>query len=576
MHSDQAAMIVARNVPVPVRDGAILYGNLYRPCGDARHPVIVSCTPYGKDVHVSKAMPPVWGTVQERYPEILAASSCAHMIWECPDPESWVNQGYAVLQVDVRGTGKSPGFMQPNSPIEALDGYDVIQWAVEQPWCDGSAAMLGLGYITCTNWRVAALRPPGLKAAVFCQGTPEFYRDRARNDGIYNSGFNSLWWNMHGLPNQHGNGDSPFPDMYTGDVATGIDSFPPEKLAANRVDYPASLLDHPLLDDWFAERLAGLSSIGIPSLVIANWGGLGLQLRGTIGGWTRLGSARKWLKVEGGSYFFTFFTPERVAYLKQFFDHHLKGRDNGWVERPRVELSVRSTDDGIARDLTGADWPLPDIEWQRLHFDLAERSLTAAAPGAAAVASYAPGENEITLLGEPLAEPMIIAGPLSARLHLACETEDTDLFLTVRIVRPDGTEVSFFSATDPWAAPTQGWLRASQRKLDPGRTTEYLPCHQHDERQPLTPGEIYEVEVSIWPAGIEIPAGCRLGLTIAGADFVWPASAGKGAATVPMTHDDPCDRPAAIFGGGVTLHSGPAHPSWLALPLWRKRQGTQQ
>ena len=558
-------MRITRDIAVPMRDGTVLLANLYRPDDGRPYPVIVTSTPYGKDVHVSDAMPPVWGTVKERYPEILEASSCKHMIWECPDPEPWVANGYAMLQVDVRGTGKSAGYMNPNSPGEADDGYDAIEWAVAQDWCDGSAGVLGLGYITCTNWRVAALRPAGLKAAVFCQGTHDFYRDRVRNDGIYSSGFNKIWLNLHGLPNQHGNPDSPFPDMYTGEAATGPDRFTPEELAANRIDYLEELISHPLLDDWFKARIANLAEIEIPSLVIANWGGLGLQLRGTVNGWTGLGSSDKWLKIESGSYFFTFFTPERVAFLKRFFDRHLKGIENDWAAEPRVEVTIRSTDDGVAKVLTSTNWPLPGLEWQRLHFDLDAQALNGAVP-AATTASYTPGQGEVTLVSQPLAESVTLAGPLAAKLYLSCETEDTDLFLTLRIIDPDGRDVSFFAATDPCAAPTQGWLRASQRKLDPVRSSEYVPVHAHDERQPLVPGEVHEVDVAIWPTGVEIPAGHRLALVIGGADFTWPPEAGKQAATVRMTHDHPRDRPPAVFEGKVTLHSGPEYPAYIALP----------
>ena len=556
-------MQVHRNVAVPMRDGSVLLANLYRPADGRRFPVIVSSTPYGKDVSVS--FPPAWKAVEERYPEILTASSCAHAIWECPDPEVWVANGYAMLQVDARGTGKSPGYMQPNSPAEVDDGCDAIEWAVAQDWCDGSAGVLGLGYITCTNWRIAAQRPRGLKAAVFCQGTHDFYRDRIRNDGIYNSGFNSIWWAQQGLANQHGNPDSPFPDMYTGEIATGPERLSPAELVANRVDYLNELLAHPLLDDWFKARIPDLAKIDIPALVIANWGGLGLQLRGTVTGWMGLSSPNKWLKLENGSYFFTFFTPKRVAFLKRFFDFHLKGIENDWLAEPRVEVSVRSTDDNVAKVLTGTDWPLPNLQWQRLYLDLDSHGLVDTPRAAAATATYTPGRSAVTLTTEPLAQTVTLAGPLAAKLWLACETDDTDIFLTVRIIAPDGQDVSFFAAVDPHTPPTQGWLRASQRKLDPKRSSAYLPVHAHDERQPLSPGKIYEIDVSIWPTGIEIPAGYRLSLVVGGADFTWPPESGKKASV--FAHKEPRDRPPAVFEGKVTLHAGPQHPAYIALPV---------
>lgn len=562
-------MKVSRNIAVPMRDGSVLMANLYRPDDGGRYPVMVSCTPYGKDVHVSEVFPPAWKTAEASYPEllreILAASSGAHMIWECLDPEVWVPRDYAVLQVDTRGTGKSRGYMYPNSPKEADDGYDAIEWAVAQDWCNGSAGMLGLGYITCTNWRIAAMRPAGLKAAVFCQGTYDFYRDRTRTDGIFNNGFNSLFWNLNVIRNQHGNPESPYFDMYTREINTGPDSLTPAELAANRSDYMEELLSHPLLDDWYKARIAELGRIDVPSLVIANWGGLGLQLRGTVNGWQGLAARDKWLKIESGSNFFAFFRPERVLFLQRFFDHYLKGIGNDWPTVPRVEVSIRSTDDSVARVLTSTEWPLPLVQWQRQHLDFASGKLVETPRVTAATATYTPGRNEVTLTSEPLAETVTLAGPLAAKLWLSCETEDTDLFLTVRLVAPDGRDVTFYGAADPNSPPTQGWLRASQRKLDPDRSSEYLPVHAHNERQPLKPGEICQVEVSVWPIGVEIPAGYRLALVIGGADFKWPPESHL--KNPLMVHDEPRDRPPHVFGGKVTLHGGGQYASYIALPF---------
>lgn len=273
--------------------------------------------------------------------------------------------------------------------------------------------------------------------------------------------------------------------------------------------------------------------------------------------------------MESGSYFFTFFTPERVCYLARFFDFHLKGIENDWLDEPRVEVAVRSVDDKVSKVIEGTDWPLANVRWERHYVDLGTRALAAHASEAVVAVEYVPGDGEIVLMTDTLAEDMILAGPLSARLWLSCETEDTDIFLTFRVIAPDGKDISFFAATDPCAAPTQGWLRASQRKLDPRRSSEYQPVHSHDERHPLTPGEAYDVEVSIWPTSVQIPAGHRIALVIGGTDFAWSPEAGKQDATVRMVHDDTQDRPPSIFRGKVTLHAGGQFPSYLALPTIR-------
>jgi predicted acyl esterase len=60
------------------------------------------------------------------------------------------------------------------------------------------------------------------------------------------------------------------------------------------------------MTSFYRERTPDLSKIEYPTLVIANWGGLGLHLRGTIRGYIGIASREKWLKVQAGSYFHTF------------------------------------------------------------------------------------------------------------------------------------------------------------------------------------------------------------------------------------------------------------------------------
>ncbi|MFL5360991.1 MAG: CocE/NonD family hydrolase C-terminal non-catalytic domain-containing protein, partial [Myxococcales bacterium] len=121
----------------------------------------------------------------------------------------------------------------------------------------------------------------------------------------------------------------------------------------------------------------------------------------------------------------------------------------------------------------------------------------------------------------------------------------------------------------------QGWLRASHRKLDPVLSVPYRPYHTHDEAQPLTPGEIYELDVEIWPTCLVVPKGYRIALSVRGRDYEYPGGPGTGLGTLgasfggvgPFRHDDARDRPPSMFGGEVTLHCGPQHPSHVLLPI---------
>ena len=104
---------------------------------------------------------------------------------------------------------------------------------------------------------------------------------------------------------------------------------------------------------------------------------------------------------------------------------------------------------------------------------------------------------------------------------------------------------------------------------------EYRPYHTHDEKQPLTPGEVYELDVEIWPTSIVVPAGCRIGLSLRGRDYVYPGGSGGRLSNMkneftgcgPFLHNDPRDRPLEIFGGKNTLHAGGKRPAYVLLPI---------
>jgi len=560
-------MVLDKDVAVPVRDGAVLRANVFRPEASGRFPVLMTLGPYGKDVHLSQFMPEAWEALQRRHPEVLKTSSCKYLVFETPDPEQWVPEGYVVVKVDSRGSGKSPGRLDVNSPSEFRDFYDAIEWAAVQPWSSGKVGLLGISYYAAGQWMIAAQRPPHLAAMLPWQGTYDFYRDRTRQGGILGAGFLHRWWNRSVLRNQHGNTDTPLLDIDTGERNTGPESLAPDALAANREDYIANLLARPLNGAWYEERSARLERISIPALVVANWGGLGLHLRGTILGWLGIASREKWLKIQSGSYFFTFLLPQNVALQRKFFDRYLKGIENGWESEPKVEVAVRAADDGVKRVVRDTQWPLRDTKWTRFYLDAPRMELGARAPAEAASASYAAIGEGVTFSTASLDRPLEFAGPIKAKLFVSSSTDDMDLFATLRAFDPQGKEITFFSAVEPKAPVSQGWLRVSQRKLDAKRSTEHQPWHTHDETQKLEPGEIVEVDLEIWPASASLPAGHRLALTLQGKDFERPGETGPQRGSGWFLHDDPRDRPPSSFGGTHAVHSGGGRASYLLLPL---------
>ena len=560
-------MVMERNTGIPMRDGATLRGDVFRPKAEGKFPVLMTFGPYGKDVPLKEFMQEAWDAIEKFYPDILANSSCKNLVWETPDPEAWVLDGYIIIRVDARGCGKSPGRLAPNSPEEFRDFYDAIEWAGVQPWCNGKVGLTGISYHAAGQWRVASLKPPHLFALCPWMGTYDFFRDRTRQDGIFGSGFISRWWSRSVLRNQHGNAESPYHDLYTGGRTTGDETLTPAQLATNRADYPGEILAHPLNDSFYQDRTPDLSLIDQPILVVANWGGLALHLRGTIGGYLGVSSREKWLKIQSGSYIHTYFQPQNVALQKRFFDHYLKGIDNGWEKEPKVELSVRGPGDTVKRQHQATAWPLPDTQWTKLYLNAGRKTLDGAKPTASATASYPALSDGVTFSTEPVAHDTEIAGPAKAKLYVSSSTEDMDIFATLCAFDPQGKEMTFRTGGEPKAPATQGWLRVSQRKIDPKRSTDYTPFHPHDERQALKPGEIYEVEVDIWPLSLYLPKGSRLTLTVQGKDFERPGETGATKGVGWMYHDSPKDRPPEIFHGTHAVYTGGGKDAYLQLPV---------
>jgi predicted acyl esterase len=134
--------------------------------------------------------------------------------------------------------------------------------------------------------------------------------------------------------------------------------------------------------------------------------------------------------------------------------------------------------------------------------------------------------------------------------------------------------VVFIGTNDPRTPIGLGWLRASHRKLDRGRTLPYRPWHSHDEEWPLAPGVPVELDIEIWPTSIVVPRGYRIALSVRGKDYEYDGTdAALPHAPYPMkgvgpfTHTDADDRPADIFGGTNTLHFGAGMEPYLMLPL---------
>lgn len=551
-------LLAEKHVAIPVSDGLQLRANVFRPDAPGRFPVIMCLGIYGKDVHFADAYPMPWKALMEIYPGISENGSSGRWLrWEVADPERWVPDGYVLVVVDGRGSGMSPGYLDPFSPRETQDYHDCIEWAGVQDWSNGKVGLLGISYLSIKQWQVAALQPPHLKAICPWEGCCDIYREWSHHGGILGEQFPTEWLPRQVLPNQHGNAATHHKDRDTGERTTGP-AIPEAVLAGSRADHPGDLLRHPLEDEWYRQRTPRFDRIEVPLLSAGNWGGLGLHLRGNIEGWNRVASKDKWLSIHIGTHFESFYLPRYIEMQKRFFAHFLKGEDNGWRDQPPVRLEIRRPDGATPR--AEQEWPLARTQWTKFHLDGEGKTLSTDAPKTETEASYDTLGDGIDFTTEPFTKETEFTGPLMARLWVSSSTEDLDIFATLRMFDPEGKEVVFVGASEK-VPVTRGWLRASHRKLDPEMSRPDRPWHAHDEIHKLTPGELYPLDVEIWPTSIVCPPGYRLMLTIAGKDFQFPSLPGR------MTHNHPQDRKPQEFQGTGRIVSGPDHPSYLLMPL---------
>jgi predicted acyl esterase len=565
-------MRVEWDVPIPMDDGLVLRADVFRPPDAGRHPVIMSHGPFGKGLAFQEGNKAAWERLTAAFPEVAAGSSNRYQSWEVVDPEKWVPDGYAVVRVDSRGAGRSPGFLDVFSARETRDLYHCIEWAAAQPWCSGKIGLNGISYYAMNAWTVAGLRPPHLAAICAWEGSGDYYREAIRHGGIM-SEFMTNWFPRAAVRAQHGVGERGHRSPVTGETVCGPGTLSEEELARNRIDIERWMLDHRLDGPDYRERSAHWERITVPFLSAANWGGQGLHTRGNFEGFVNAASPQKWLEAHGHAHWTHFYTNYGAALQKKFFGHFLKGEDTGWAQQPRVLLQVRHPGERFV-ERHEEEWPLARTEWTRFYLEPAGRTLTREAPRETTALPYEALGEGLLFLTPPLPSAMEITGPAAAKLFVSSTTTDADLFLVLRVFAPDGQEVTFHGANDPRTPVAQGWLRASHRKLDPARSLPYRPWHSHDEPWPLTPGQPVELDVEIWPTCIVVPPGYRIGLAVRGKDYEYPGPpivipgvkytlTGVG----PFLHEHPGDRPREIFGGTNTLHFAPGRQPYVLLPI---------
>ena len=560
------------DVPITMDDGVVLRADVFRPLHEGKFPVILSYGPYAKNLAFQDGYPSAWQRMVEKHPDVTAGSSNLYQSWEVVDPEKWVPHNYACVRVDSRGAGCSPGFIDHFSPRETKDFYDCIEWAGVQPWSNGKVGLNGISYYGINQWHVASLQPPHLAAMCIWEGAADWYRDMTHHGGILST-FWENWYDMQVKTVQFGAGERGKRSRVTSDLVCGPETLSEEELARNRTDFGAQIVSHPMDDDYHKARSPKWDKVTTPLFSAANWGGQGLHPRGNFEGFVRAAAKHKWLEAHGIEHWTHFYTDYGREQQLRFFDHFLHGKKQGWSKQPKVLLQVRHVDKFEPR--AENEWPLKRTRWTKFYLDPASMKLTTKNPSGNAQLKFPAMGDGLMFLTPPLTKETEITGPSALKLFASSSTPDADFFIVLRIFTGDLKEIVFQGAIDPHTPVAQGWLRASHRKLDKKLSKPYRPYHTHDEKQPLKKGQTVELDIEIWPTSIVVPAGYRVGLSIRGKDYEYGGASGgrlsnfknelKGCG--PFLHDDPRDRPPAIFNGTTSLHFGRGKAPYLLLPI---------
>lgn len=556
-------------VVTPMRDGTELRADVYRPTGTGPWPTIVVRTPYKKEVE----------DMRGRY---------------------YARRGYAVVVQDVRGRFASPGEWTP-MVNEKRDGYDTIEWAAAQPWSTGKVGMVGLSYLGWVQWLAAVERPPHLVTIIPNCAPPDPFYNIPYEHGVMHT-FGSIWW--QGLAATEATAD------LTGKALRELNAKPYEQLLGTLpvVDLDETVLggesrlwrewvSHSTHDDYWAgaSYLEALSRVDLPVLNQSGWfddDGIGSKL--TMQRMTALGREHQhlvvgpWGHVDEASRDFggLDFGPEAVSidlkreYLR-WFDHWLKGVDNGIDRQPRVRMFAM----GSNRWVTGNAYPLEETTFEKWYLRSDGHANGLRGDGTLArepsgvptdVYVYDPGdatpdlefrspeewpdmggnadhvaarakrqarherllaerEDVLVYASEPFAEDTTFVGPVSAVLHAATTAKDTDWFVSLVELDAEGKPQPL----------VQGKLRARFRKSAKRPTL-------------LRPGRIERYELDLWHTGITVRKGHRLRVEVASASFpTWGRNLNTGGDNGTQTE---------FVKATQTIHHSPRYPSYVLLP----------
>ncbi|MGM0217327.1 CocE/NonD family hydrolase [Enterococcus sp. AZ126] len=529
-----------KDVPVKLRDGVTIYTDIYLPVTEAKVPVLIAWSPYGKSA----------GTAP-RYKNLFNMLGMGNhwnsglTKFEAPDPDYWCAHGYAVCNPDMRGIAHSEGNTTMIGSQEAQDGYDLIEWLASQAWSNGKTALTGTSYLAFSQWYIAAETPPHLTCINPTEGLADAYRDLAFIGGIPDENF------IERLQVNHVSAKS-----------------------VKREDLLKEMSAYPLADTaiW-QDKVADPSKITVPAFVIASYSNT-LHTMGTFRSWRTLGSSEKWLRIHDRQEWPYYYDEKNTEELRRFFDYYLLEKDNGWTNTPVVRYSLIDFQGGNQTDIASESFPPLASENKRYYMNGLFRTLQENPESNDFPVKYSseslPGRTSFQMTFDKDTD---FVGYPKAKLFMEVDGyEDMDVFVWIQKLDKFGNVLSEFVIPNHGAAlqdftqegasalrykGTWGRLRALMRHLDNKLTTDEIPAYSFDRVEKLSQGEIVDLDIVLSPLGLSYKAGETLRIVVSSKDEL--------GSVMPGT-----PRCTPVNKGTHILHTGGEYASYLQLPKINK------
>ena len=530
-----------KDVALRMRDGTTIYADVFRPMTESPVPAIVNWAPYGKGdtgfwtLDNKKMFPNRFG--------IRRSAVSGLQSWEGNDPAYWCAHGYAVVQIDARGAFDSEGDIQYQSSAEGRDGHDAVEAIAALPWCSGKVGLAGNSWLAMSQWRTATQRPPHLAAIAPWEGLTDLYREALARGGV---------------------------------PRTAFPAFIRDKMyGRGRVEDPIAMLeDHPLFDEYWADKLPDLSRIQVPAYVAASYTNP-VHVASTLRNWADL-PGEKWLRIHNTQEWPDFYNPRNVEDLRRFFDRYLREVDNGWEVTPRIRVSVLDPGHADVVERVEDSFPPRRVTAVELYLNARDHSLQEKPVTEEATTGYrlADATPQVDFTYRFAADTEIIGYPVLTVFASVEGHDDADLHVHVEKLDARGQQLwhqavtlglplarrwmpiahrrGFGPVALAFYGGPHGPLRLSRRGLDPdghpGR-----PALSLREARPLSAGEIVEAAIPLWPTAMRWHTGEQLRLRISGRILLPPI--------LPGLDEEPLQP-----GDRHVVHTGGRHPSRLLLP----------